>query len=497
MNDGFQAYTLINLIANTPGRLEKERLVGELAKLEIGQFVLKWAYDPFITFGVSCPNPDVFGKMSFKPSIVERILNKLASRELTGHAAQREIAEIMEYLDEAGAKMFYWILSKDLKAGISTTTINSVIPGLIPVFAVQRAHPYEEKKVKKWPVVGEPKLDGMRVTFRAREGHGGFFSRSGKRFPALDFLVEPVIQTALKVLATSNNEALRFTLSTRPGDLARNAREDLNFMLDGEVMTGLFNTTGSVRRKSEQAEGAEIHLFDLLSGADFDAIGNSGPEWNVRRKMVEEFHRTAREAGIDAIQILPRYFLNNDAQVQEFYDKFSNRSLASYLARGNAEREAELVPLTMDNATGRPKTLEGMIVKHTDAQYEKRKSYTWMKLKGEETEDLKIIGAYPGEPDTKYEHCLGGLSVNRSGVKVDVGGGFTDAEREEIWKLYMEDQAAALAGDMTIAISGGWKLLGRLIEVKFHEVTPDGSLRHPVFKCFRDDKDGEVEKVAA
>jgi DNA ligase-1 len=31
-------------------------------------------------------------------------------------------------------------------------------------------------------------------------------------------------------------------------------------------------------------------------------------------------------------------------------------------------------------------------------------------------------------------------------------------------------------------------LLGRLLEVSFHEVTDDGSLRHPRAKKWRDDK---------
>ena len=57
-----------------------------------------------------------------------------------------------------------------------------------------------------------------------------------------------------------------------------------------------------------------------------------------------------------------------------------------------------------------------------------------------------------------------------NGVQVQVGSGFSDELRDTIWA----DPDA---------------FIGRIIEVRYQEVTPDGSLRIPTFVCFRNDRD--------
>lgn len=143
------------------------------------------------------------------------------------------------------------------------------------------------------------------------------------------------------------------------------------------------------------------------------------------------------------------------------------------------------------------------MVKDPNGLYDKRKSYGWLKIKPEGDEDLPVIGAFPGEPGTKYEHCLGGLVVRRAnGVKVRVGGGFSDQQREEIWELFQRElertDKSLIVHDKDEVILESAQfadklLIHRLVEVIYHEETPDGSLRHPRFKRFRDDKQGEVE----
>ena len=355
----------------TPGMIAKSELLAELADSDFGKFVLKMTYDPFITFGLTPPGEVDRGLgrpkgMPLTESLIKPLLTKLSTRKLTGLAAMREVSDVMAFLTPIGEKILFAILSKDLKCGIASSSINQVIPGLIPVFSVMRAHSYDAKRVKKWPVVGEPKLDGYRTTFRSRNGNGGFFSRSGNRWPAMDFMVPIVMEAAKRAFIGTQNLELKAIL----------ADNGANFVLDGEALMGLFANAGKLKGKSEQAEDAELHIFDIMSGADFDAIGTVGSAYIDRRKMVEEFKSWVN---VSEIQITPRYFLNNDDQVQEYFDKFLNRTLASYLARGDATREAELLLTTIDKATGKPKTLEGMIVKQTDWAYDKKKSYGWMK----------------------------------------------------------------------------------------------------------------------
>lgn len=458
----YQALSIINDIAEQGSRTEKQRLLEKLGASHLGRFVLKWTYDPFITYGLTPPHQEGEGRLEFRPALVQKLLEELAQRKLTGNAAQREVAEVMMAFDKSGAELLWRILSKDLKCGIGTTTINAAVPGLIPTFAVMRAHKFEEKRIKTWPQIVEPKLDGYRFTFLCRDGHGGFFSRSGIRQEAADHLVEPMIETALA--AATKSQMVQEMRDLLVGGQTI-TRENLNFMADGEmIMPGDFNANGALRRKGEQAEDAKFHIFDIMSYADFDAVGSVGLTYLDRRKLVEEF---ASKATSPLITKTERYYANSFEEIHALYEKFR--------ARG----------------------LEGAMVKNPDGLYDKKKSHGWLKIKAEETEDLRVVGAYPGEPDTKYENCLGGLIVVREHagamVEVRVGGGFTDVERVELWEAFQRDEAV----QHWPAPGPNPEVLGRLIEVEFHEVTPDGSLRHPRFKRFRDDKAGEIETKEA
>lgn len=469
MSEATRLLDLIDQIAATKSRTQKEELLKDVLDSKMGRFVVKWAYDPFITFGLT-PQRSEPGRLQleFRPTLVEPLLTRLAERKLTGYGALRECADTMSALEPAGAELLFRILSKDLRCGIGAASINAVMPGFIPVFAVMRAQGFEEKRIKAWPQIVEPKLDGYRFTFLCRNGHGGFFSRSGIRQEAADHLVEPMIKTALFAYqgSVASGSNLHKILSK-----GCDSRSQLNFMADGEmVMPGDFNENGALRRKDKHAEGARFHIFDLMSYDDFDAAGSVGGTYMERRAWLDEFVKYATEPTITKT---PRYIVQSMDEIYDYFDRFR--------ARG----------------------LEGAMVKDPNGLYDKRKSYGWLKIKPEGDEDLPVIGAFPGEPGTKYEHCLGGLVVRRAnGVKVRVGGGFSDQQREEIWELFQRElertDKSLIVHDKDEVILESAQfadklLIHRLVEVIYHEETPDGSLRHPRFKRFRDDKQGEVE----
>ncbi|MCY1372462.1 DNA ligase D, ligase domain [compost metagenome] len=151
-------------------------------------------------------------------------------------------------------------------------------------------------------------------------------------------------------------------------------------------------------------------------------------------------------------------------------------------------------------------------MKDLSAPYSRRRSKAWLKIKAEETADLRVIGAYHGEVGKQFEKSLGGLIVDFNGVYVDIGGGYSvnrdGKSRDEFYEAVVRDlkklglvwhqgERFILSKPRLDALTSmSAEVLGRLIEVEFHEVTEDGSLRHPRYVRFRDDKPVKAEVEA-
>lgn len=206
-----------------------------------------------------------------------------------------------------------------------------------------------------------------------------------------------------------------------------------SIVLDGEVVSGNFNSTvGAARRQSEQDDTGVFMVFDHIQYSDFPA---SDKTYLDRRKLAS----LAIEAlKVDRLQLSPAKLAKSEDDIHKFY-------------KGVRDQGGE-----------------GVIVKSLKGSYDGSRSYDWLKIKGCETADVVIVGFNPGDAGKKYEHTLGTLVIDYKGVEVKVPD-ITEEWRHEIW-------------------NNRDKYLGRLIEVEFHEVTPAGSLRHPRFMRFRDDK---------
>ncbi len=111
---------------------------------------------------------------------------------------------------------------------------------------------------------------------------------------------------------------------------------------------------------------------------------------------------------------------------------------------------------------------EGAMIKIKDAPYKFGRGYEVMKLKAFHDVDLEVKGLLEGTG--KHSGKLGSFQVLFNGVEVQIGSGLTDELRENIWR-------------------DPDNFIGRTIEVRYQEVTPDGSLRFPTFVCFRNDRD--------
>lgn len=293
-------------------------------------------------------------------------------------------------------------------------------------FPAMLSHKYNPKKLEGlFPVAVEPKLDGIRVIIILKhiEEDGEYYydvsvySRAGKPFNSLEAIEDMIIDTFSET----------------------SWEEDMVF--DGEVFCGDFKTTVSqVKRKSEQAVSAVYTIFDMLPLAEFNEEGSKA-DFEVRRSQLVEFFKAAPE-GQDLLKLSKAVLVNSNDEILEAYGK---------------AREAGH---------------EGIIVKTIKGETSRwlpKRSFGWMKIKDKQTADCKIIGAEEGTG--RLVGTLGAIVVMHGKVIVNVGTGFTDAERGRLWGLHTKG-----------------KLVNLTAEVTYHEETPDGSLRHPAFEHIRIDK---------
>lgn len=411
---------LIEKIAATSKRTEKKQLLDKVKMSAMAMEIFQRALDPFITFGVTRKEFASSGKGTNTFSVeTVQLLMDLGKRKLSGNAALDAIEDHLETMTEKSVELFWRVISKDLRCGMAASSVNEVWPNLIKVFDLMLAEPLDEKRLE-FPVIVEPKLDGVRVCAKvdAPNKHVEFLSRSGKPFTTFNVIKKDLLKAF--------------------------EQQKLAWMLDGEVVTGSFNKTVSeVRRKEGQAEDAVFYIFDGMSWFNFASMTDAKP-------LLKRWNSLLRDSalssdGLPAIQLIPQRIAYTVDEVHAIY--------AEYRAQG----------------------FEGAIVKHIEAPYEKKRSHSWMKMKNQDSVDAPVVGVFEGTG--KYEGLMGGLIVElESGVKVRVGSGLSDDQRKEFWKAWHDGE-----------------LEGRIVEVEYHEYTPDGSLRHPRFVRFRDSLTGSKE----
>lgn len=207
---------------------------------------------------------------------------------------------------------------------------------------------------------------------------------------------------------------------------------DNTFWVDGEGTApgGFAESISALRKKASDSKGI-FNVFDILP-ASIETPRSAHERYDDLLKSVIQTEHVACVASV---------LSTSHAQTMDLYAQF------------------------------REQGYEGAIVKDPEAGYQLKRSKAWLKIKPTETLDLPVVSAFEGEG--KYVGMLGGLTVDYNGVPVRVGSGFSDQDRQLLWATWLTDSSS---------------LFGRVLEVSFHEVTPDGSLRHPRAKRFRPDK---------
>ena len=357
---------------------------------------LKYALTPLITYGTKDVPPitDHYRAYTYNEELSQstwpkfkELLDKLISRELTGHAARDAIIEIEEGCCSNTWNDWYRpILLKDFKAGFSERSVNKVAKGTIPVFGCMLAKDGKDGKGLVGECLIENKYDGVRCIAIVQNNTATLYSRNGKVFPNF-----PHIEAAL----------------SKP--------EFNNMVFDGEIMSENFQALmKQVYRKSDvQTEDAYLALFDVLDLAEFNA-GKGACTTIERKQILAElpFDECIRKVDFTRVNL----------DTEEGQQIFKNMNKIA-IAEG----------------------YEGLMVKPVGSIYECKRSASWLKIKPIIEVTLAIIDIEEGQG--KFEGTTGALVCEGVDdgvhIKVNVGSGLSDDQRDMFW-----DNRDVIIGDL-------------------------------------------------
>lgn len=413
-----QPWEIIELLRSNNSKLFKQDILSQ--HMDNLEFVagLKKALTPLITYGVqSVPNAELLGEDGDGLTWIdfEQLLYNLETRTLTGHAARDAIVVAMtKSTVEQWNNWYRPILLKDLKAGFSERTVNKVQKGTIPVFGCMLARDgaKEEKKLVG-DVIIENKYDGVRCIAIVQNNTAVLHSRNGKVFPNF-----PHIEEAL----------------SKP--------EFNNMVFDGEIMSDNFQALMKqvYRKTNVDTSDAYLALFDVLDLSEFNE--GEGKYNTLERK-----------------NILDNLIFSDCIREVEW-------------TRCNLDTEGGQRIFKNMNKTAIKNGYEGLMVKPIEAVYQCKRSAAWLKIKPVIEVTLTVKDIEEGQG--KFEGTTGALVCEGVDdgvhIKVNVGSGLTDENREDIW----QDKDT---------------VIGQLVEIKADAITQaengEYSLRFPRFKTFR------------
>ena len=350
------------------------------------------------------------------------LLDDLSSRKYTGNEAIYKCIAFMNVHEEPYKGLILDVIDKDLKIGVSETTINKIKPNLIKVYNVALANKYDSKKHKldnNWII--EKKCDGCRCNVIKKDGIVKCYSRQGKEFTTLNNLI---------------NE-----LKDKMPD---------NTVFDGEICIVDKNGNESfqdimklIKRKDYTIENPMLLCFDMLTLEEFEN-GKGTTKYTDRVTKLKDWYKQYK--------VLKTMSILN-------YERFSQETLKNW-----EDKVKEY-------------NWEGLMFRK-DIGYENGRTNNLLKYKKFQDAEYIVKGVEKGVIQeiingvaTKIE-AVGSLIIEHKGNQVNVGTGLSLEQR----KRWFEHPEEIIGKQITVKFfeemqdqNGNWSLRFPVLKYIYNE----------------------------
>jgi ATP-dependent DNA ligase len=421
---------LLLQLASDNSRIFKENLLTQHKDNELLKQVIFLALDPFTQFYIrKIPAYVTTDQETETIDWALHQLSVLSMRQKTGNAAIEHLQKILSSINPNDAKVIERIIEKDLKCGVSVSTVNKIWPKMIHEFPVMLASSFDEKALEKFafPAISQAKLDGMRCNVVVENGKVALFSRNGKPLEVYGNFDQAFLEMSEGHDAMFDGELM----------VLRDGK-----FLDRKTGNGICNR--AVKGTIPESEANELHivLYDYVDDLDAWRKGVHKTPYHKRitdlSKIIDKHHEWQFKASL----VEGRIVNNRDDAFDHFQEQIIDGG-------------------------------EGTIVKAPLGIWEDKRSKGLLKIKSEHVNEMRVVGWEEGTG--KNVGLLGNLIVQSEDglIECGVGSGFSDEQR----KLFTKDEVL----DKIVSI----KYNGR-IQAKGDKKE---SLFLPIFLEIREDKD--------
>lgn len=424
---------IIKELESTSGTNDKINIIAANADNELFKRTLKYTYADNMQYGFSEEKLRELLEAEDDDSFVFRgrvtcwidvfaMLDELAQSNINDNL-RKEVVNFLMMQSKDIRELFIRVITKDLRCNISAKTINKAIPKLITTWEVQQGHPQEKSKLKKneWIALGL-KLNGIRATYY----QGVLRSRQNKDFVGYE-------DTIIHEINLLQDHFPNFVFD---GELIRDNIDNLTDNENFRLTTSIVNSDSN-----DDKWRIKFVVFDMLPADEF-VTGESKLTYKNRLEQLKQLEVVIERLGLSHLEVAPTYYTGTDhSQIEPLLEEIDSKGL------------------------------EGLMLLR-DVTYKCKRHSGILKCKKFKSADVRIVDFYTGKG--KHEGKLGGFTVDFKGTHTNIGGGYTDEQREEMW-------------------ANKESYIGKIMEIKYKEETMDKktkkvNIQFGTFSCMRFDK---------